>query len=278
MQPRKRKESNTKMADASFKKHVYGREHKRAMQPIEDFDPRPPESRGTEKERLAQFLVTMQGQGLGISSLLDPKLHVWKEGCSSSAALDGPPCLPSKKQLVFRVQALKESLKLSPKEIRTIEMNTKAQHQSPLRHSERRFRITSSHFGDIKRRLASTPPDSLVLRILGVKRFSTAATQWGKDHEEAALDAYVMHQNDCGHSGLYACKSGFVVPETHPFLGTSPDGCVHDPSCCDPFGLVEIKCPYSHQHNTPEMACSSQAFCSSLETTTDGAVVNILVP
>ena len=97
-------------------------------------------------------------------------------------------------------------------------MNTKDQHQSPLWHSERRLRITSSHFGDIKRRLASTPPDSLVLRILGVKRFSTAATQWGKDHEEVALDAYVTHQNDCGHSGLYACKSGFVVLRQIHFL------------------------------------------------------------
>ena len=72
-----------------------------------------------------------------------------------------------------------------------------------------------------------------------------------------------------------SCKSGFVVSETHPFLGTSPDGCVHDPSGCDPFGLVEIKCPYSHQHDIPEMACSSKAFCSSLETTTDGAVVKL---
>ena len=97
------------MPNTSFKKHVYEREHKHAMQPIEDFDPRPPESRGTEKERLAQFLVTMQGQGLRISLLLDPKLQVWKEGCSSSAALDGPPCLPSKEEQVFRVQALKET-------------------------------------------------------------------------------------------------------------------------------------------------------------------------
>ena len=111
VEPRKRKESNAKMADASFRKHIYGREHKHAMQPIEDFDPRPSESRGTEKERLAQFLVTMQGQGLGISSLLDTKLQVWKEGCSSSAAPDGSPRLPSKEELVFRVQALKESLK-----------------------------------------------------------------------------------------------------------------------------------------------------------------------
>ena len=95
-----------------------------------------------------------------MSSLLDTKLQECKEGCSSSAAPDGPPRLPSKEELVFRVQALKESLKLSPEEIRNIKVNTKDQHQSPLWHSERRFRITSSHFGDIKCRLASTLADS----------------------------------------------------------------------------------------------------------------------
>ena len=55
MQPRKRKESNAKMADASFRKHVYGREHKHAMQPIEDFDPKPPESRELRKRDLHSF-------------------------------------------------------------------------------------------------------------------------------------------------------------------------------------------------------------------------------
>ena len=73
VQPRKRKESSTKMADASFRKHVYGREHEHSLQPIEDFDPRPPDSIGTEKDRLDDFMSKMQGQGLGVSSLLDPK-------------------------------------------------------------------------------------------------------------------------------------------------------------------------------------------------------------
>ena len=169
-------------------------------------------------------------------------------------------CHPNK--LVFRVASLKESLTLSPEAIRDIEVKTKDQHQSMLWHSERRFRITSSYFGDIKRRLESTAPDSLVLCILGIKKFSMVAMQRGKDQEDTALEAYVKHQNS---SGLYACKSGFVISETHPFLGTSPDGCVHDPSCSDSFGLVEIKCPFSHRDATPKMACSRKNFCSYLE-------------
>ena len=55
VQPKKRKESNTKMADANFEKHVYGRERKHSMHSIEDFDPRPPENIGTVAERLAVF-------------------------------------------------------------------------------------------------------------------------------------------------------------------------------------------------------------------------------
>ena len=239
---------------------MHGRERKHSLQPIADFDPRPLESIGAEKSRLNKFFSKMQGLGLGVSSLLDPKLHVWREGCSSSATSEGPR-LPSKEELVFRVAALKESLKMSPEAIHDIEMKTKDQHQSPLCHSERRFRITSSYFGEIKRRLDLTAPESLVLRILGIKKFSTIATQWGKDHEETALGMYVTHQNSSGHPGLYACKSGFVISETHPFLGTSPDGCVHDPSCSDPFGL---KCPYSYQDVTP-VARTSLALSKKLQ-------------
>ena len=33
----------------------------------------------------------------------------------------------------------------------------------------------------------------------------------------------------------------------------------------EPFGLAEIKCPYSHQNNTPEQACSNKDFFYALE-------------
>ena len=39
--PRKRKESNLPISQASFMKHVYGRERKHQLKPVEDFDPRP---------------------------------------------------------------------------------------------------------------------------------------------------------------------------------------------------------------------------------------------
>ena len=66
-----------------------------------------------------------------------------------------------------------------------------------------------------------------------------------------------------------------MISETHPFLGMSPDGCMHDPSCSDPFGLVEINCPYKHRHVTQEIAYSHKNFCSSLERTPDVEIVKL---
>ena len=37
--------------------------------------------------------------------------------------------------------------------------------------------------------------------------------------------------------------SGFIVHPNAPWLGTSPDGVVFDPTEAPPFGLVEVKCP-----------------------------------
>ena len=145
------------MADANFEKHVYGRERKRSMEPIEDFDPRPPESIGTVIGRLTDLLAKVQGKGFGVSSLLYPKMCVWNEGSTSSCAVsDGPPCLPFQEELICRVSALKDSLKLSTQKICDIERKTKDQDQSPLWHSRRRFWLTASYFGEIRRRLSST--------------------------------------------------------------------------------------------------------------------------
>ena len=116
---------------------------------------------------------------------------------------------------------------------------------------------------------SSTRPDSLVMRIIGIKKFMAKSTDWGIEKEAIALEQYIEHQKTSGHPGIYTCKSGFVISQPHPFLGASPDGCVHDPSCSDPFGLVEIKCPYSQRHITPLVACGNKDFYCSLETTTD---------
>ena len=52
--------------------------------------------------------------------------------------------------------------------------------------------------------------------------------------------------------------------QDHPFLGASPDGTIYDPTHPDPYGFLEVKCPYSHRDHTPEVACSDPLFCCEL--------------
>ena len=70
-----------------------------------------------------------------------------------------------------------------------------------------------------------------------------------------------IHQNNSGHDGLYYALSGFVISETHTFLGASPGAVVHDPSEYNPFGLAKVKCPFSFRHQTPHEAAKSLAHC-----------------
>jgi hypothetical protein len=69
--PRKRKESTMPIAEASFEKHVYGREKKRKVKPLEDFDPRPVEFRGTVRARLPALLEKIRREQLCVSLLFD---------------------------------------------------------------------------------------------------------------------------------------------------------------------------------------------------------------
>ena len=55
-------------------------------------------------------------------------------------------------------------------------------------------------------------------------------------------------------------KSGLVVSMASPFLAASPDGKVIDRGCSKPFGLVEVKCPYSKFHVSPLETCADERF------------------
>ena len=51
-----------------------------------------------------------------------------------------------------------------------------------------------------------------------------------------------------------------VINPQWPFIAVSPDGII-DCFCCGK-GVLEIKCPYSHQNDTVESAVSNDpSFC-----------------
>lgn len=54
--------------------------------------------------------------------------------------------------------------------------------------------------------------------------------------------------------------------EEYPFLGATPDVTVYDLSNLEqPFGFLEVKCPYFHRDCTPLEACFSPGFCCTAQ-------------
>lgn len=251
-----------KISQTQFEKHVYGKEKKRQTELLEEFDPRPPEFKGTAAANLTTFLDKIKGRNLGVSLFLDPSTKAWME--TSGADEVESPFIPSDEQLLHHVAAFKQSLKLPASKIREIERETRDQAQSPLWFSVRKYRITASFFGEIFSRLPQTPPHHLVLRIIDPKPFSSAATEWGKVHESVALEQYIKYHKDRGNVSLVASNAGFVISEDEPYLGASPDGYVYDPSSLECFGLVEIKCPYKFREHTIGEACHNKQFYCEL--------------
>jgi len=60
--------------------------------------------------------------------------------------------------------------------------------------------------------------------------FSTAATNWWIESEPLAIQAYPTYQHQLGRDSHSVGPCGFLVSETHPFLGATPDGTVYDSS------------------------------------------------
>ena len=245
---------------------MYGRQRKHELKPLENFDPRPADLRGTANDSLKSFLTKVRGQSLGVSLLFDESCRCWSSTADKALA----PVLPSKEAIISRVTEFKKSLCMPANKLREIEQSTRDQRKSSLWHTVRQYRLTASLFGSVYKRKPTTPPQALVLQILSGKQFTSEATDWGNNNEPIALEKYKEVQEESGHAGLYYCRSGFVICEKYPFLGASPDGVVHDPSVSNPFGLVEIKCPYSYRKSTPFEAGEMTDFCSTVVDNLDG--------
>lgn len=264
--PRKRKESTLRVSEATFEKHDYSKPVKRKVKHVEQFDPRPVEYRGSAMSRLPKLLENVKGEQLCVSLLFDPncrKEHVEQpQDPLLYRVLDSTELKPT-------IAAFKNTLEVTQELAREIELNTREQRMSPLWFSVRRFRITASNFGAVLSRRPNTPPDSLVLRIIQPRNFSTAATKYGVENEQVAIQEYTKYQHSHGHPNLFVSPSGFHIDPDYPYLGASPDGSVYDPSDSQqPFGFLEVKCPYSVKQMSPVEACSSPGFFCVLDPVT----------
>lgn len=256
-QPRKNKENAMKIGEVPFRKYQFGKSPKQEVHSLVDFDPRPSEYRGNAKSLLPDLLGKVRGKGLSVSLLFDcdTRMH--------PATYEPIPI----QEMMEKVGNLKRDLSLTDDAVQAIEIETRVHQSSPKWYEMRRFRLTSSVFGQIKQLKPHTAPINLVLQILGVKKVPvTTAMQWGIEHEDQAVQLYTEYQHRNGHGGLYACSCGIYISTAHPFLGASPDSAVYDPECLSttPYGFLEVKCPYSKRHMTPVEACSCQRFFATL--------------
>ena len=154
---------------------------------------------------------------------------------------DTLPALPAKllhplcSHVLPRSQAnVLDSLKVSLEQASNIEQETKDQSQNPFWHELRKRRLTASKFKQICSRKSDF--EGLVSQ-LKKKTVQTAAMKNGLEHESEAAQSYVNTR----FVNVY--RTGFVINPGCPFLGTSPDFLVYDPTRNEVFGLLEIKCP-----------------------------------
>ena len=163
---KKRKDSTIEVSSAVFEKHDHARPGKKKVKLTEDFDPRPPEFKGTVQAKLPELLDKIKEEQLCISLMLDER---YKHELLSSVDLPLDYNLPSSSALATTIAAFKEAIEVSNSKAREIERATREQHQSDLWFSVRRYRITASLFGHVISQRPDTPPDNLVLRIIQAK-------------------------------------------------------------------------------------------------------------
>ncbi|KAK0140568.1 hypothetical protein N1851_022447 [Merluccius polli] len=133
------------------------------------------------------------------------------------------------------------SLAITLNMARRIEMATRDQSDSVEWHRVKKPRLTSSRFREVCHVRGHSSAENLAGRIRrgGVQ---TAEMKRGLTLEPVAIQEYSRMKS----VSYWPC--GFVIHPDAPWLGSSPDGIVFDPTENPPFGLVEIKCPNARSY------------------------------
>ncbi len=155
-------------------------------------------------------------------------------------------------------------------EAELIEFETKTQAESDKWSIERRKRITASKAGGIAKMKETTKRSSKVKSVLYNSFRGNQATRYGTDMEDITMKEYITYQHQRDHLDLTVKKCGLFISENNSWLAATPDGVVHDPSDTDhPYGLLEIKNPFSVRDKSIQEACTTpstkNSFCLELD-------------
>jgi hypothetical protein len=131
--------------------------------------------------------------------------------------------------IVNKASRTKQRLYDSARDKEAIEKDTSEQHKTRIWYDVRQPRITASK---CKRCLLkpTTSPTKAIAEVLSYNPFvQTKAMKEGIEWEPKILNRF---ENETNHQ---VSKSGFILSESHPFLGASPDGITEENN------LVEVK-------------------------------------
>lgn len=239
-QPRKRKLDSQSVYEIDFSKKIYRREERNNVKPLND--PRRPSERNSDSIKVNRELldkIKRVKPNCGFFCLLsDEKLHQNKNEIISPIK-EHPVSLA---EIFDRAKRVKRNLMVSDQERQNIALATKAQSNCQAWFEHKRVRITASQS---KRALIKpcTSPTKAMKEILHYNnQYQSNKMKQGLKDEKKIIWLY-ENKLDCKVS-----ETGFVISQSYPFLGASPDGEVDG-------GLVEIKRIFTDGLSLKEAVC-----------------------
>ena len=157
------------------------------------------------------------------------------------------------------IDLVQDELSKTHGQLLEIEKNTRGQSTCEQWYEERNIRLTASNFGSVIKRRKSIYPKSILSHILGskVNMHSPKQCIWGNENELKAVDKYYKLKKEDGCPVTMFAQVGFVVNPEYPWLGASPDFLIGDSKEASPYGIGEVKCPFSKREMTIEEACAT---------------------
>ena len=87
-----------------------------------------------------------------------------------------------------------------------------------------------------------------------------SAVKHEKNMKDIAKEKYVGKVRKVCGCNISVYDSGLGIDPSFPFLDASHNGQVHDPRAKDPFGLLEIKCPFKYPDMTRQTTSTNVDF------------------
>ena len=162
------------------------------------------------------------------------------------------------------------SIKMTPEQQKLLINKTKDQSMSNIWFEQRKDRINASilksaaiKVEDNTKLINRDKSRTILSKVCGYyPRPKSKATNWGISNEPGATNTYVKRMKK-KHQNFKVEETGFYVHVEHPYIGASPGGFV-ECDCHSP-GLLEIKCPWSHQNLTVSKYSAMNRSCLYLD-------------